>query len=101
MYTRDGISEVRVAMMSIYMQRRGLMTKTFTSTNISHNIVKIFVLTGHWALQRLSIVLKYDLWMSYPRLEFIYGSNGCIEEARLFKPLILLIYHIMQALNVS
>ena len=46
MYTRDGISEVRVDMLSLYMQRRGLMTKTFTSTNISHNIVKIFVLTG-------------------------------------------------------
>ena len=43
-YTTDVISEVRVYMLSIYIRRRGLKTKTFTSTNKSCNIVKICVL---------------------------------------------------------
>ncbi len=51
--TRDGIIEVRVDMLSICMHRRGLMTKTFRSTNTSHNTVKIYVLKRALGLEKM------------------------------------------------
>ena len=44
--TADEISEVGVDMSSLYICRRGLITKTFASTNTSHNICKKCVLTS-------------------------------------------------------
>ncbi len=41
MYTNDVIFDGRFYMFSIFMHVRGLMIKTFTSINTSHNIVKI------------------------------------------------------------
>ena len=52
-YVRDGLSEVRVGMSSSCMHRIGLMTKTFTSTNTSHNIVKICVLKRTLGLTKI------------------------------------------------
>lgn len=44
MCATDGIPEVGVDMSSLYICRRGLITKTFASTNASHNICKKCVL---------------------------------------------------------
>ena len=44
--TADEISEVGVHMLSLYICRRGLITKTFASTNTSNNICKKCVLTS-------------------------------------------------------
>ena len=48
MCTTDGTSEVGVDISSIGIYRRGLITKTFASTNISYNIGKKQVLTGRF-----------------------------------------------------
>jgi len=68
-------------MLSICMHRRGVMTKTFTSTNISHNTVKICVLTRALGFTKLNSIVIYELQITYPRLELICRPYGCIEEA--------------------
>ena len=73
-----------------------------SQAQIHHTIYSKYVFwRGRWAWQSLSSIVIYNLQVTYPRLEFIYRPHACIEEAWLWKPLISLIYHTIQALNVS
>ena len=76
----DDITEVRVYISSISIYRRGMCTTTSYTTYISHNH-KLQMCPDEELVDMAVIesVLVYELYMAYPRLEFICCLNECIE----------------------